>query len=355
MRLENEAPETGGFVHVVLGNHEVMNLTGDRRYVSAGRLRGIRRTERRARTPPPSRNASARFAPTVDMARGCCRSQSLIVIDDTAYVHGGLASAFAAFGLERGNADFHDALMQALLAGDADAETLLSDDGPVWYRGTALCHVLIEGDALAAAASSDCRYDAWSSATHRPHSPRVVPLRRQRGDARHRHAHAGVPRHGRARSSSATAATASSSVGDTRCRRRHARPRRLLRRMDRQRSARSAARIRADFGRDAGRSRRVRRARRDAGGCRRHRSPRVSCRCRNRRCNTRWPRTGSIACWDSEWSRHRSRARSTASRGCSRPTARAGSPSANGSRKAWRTRTRARSAATTTWCGHSMR
>ena len=35
MRLQRDAPASGGAVHVVLGNHEAMNLTGDLRYVSA--------------------------------------------------------------------------------------------------------------------------------------------------------------------------------------------------------------------------------------------------------------------------------------------------------------------------------
>jgi metallophosphoesterase superfamily enzyme len=34
MRLEDEAGKAGGSVHVLIGNHEAMNLSGDLRYVS---------------------------------------------------------------------------------------------------------------------------------------------------------------------------------------------------------------------------------------------------------------------------------------------------------------------------------
>lgn len=36
MQLEQQAPEAGGMVHQLLGNHDVMNLVGDLRYVSPG-------------------------------------------------------------------------------------------------------------------------------------------------------------------------------------------------------------------------------------------------------------------------------------------------------------------------------
>ncbi len=42
MKLDAQADAAGGAVHMVLGNHEVMVMTGDLRYVSAARIRRFR-------------------------------------------------------------------------------------------------------------------------------------------------------------------------------------------------------------------------------------------------------------------------------------------------------------------------
>ncbi len=145
MRLEDEAPKAGGFVHVVLGNHEVMNLTGDLRYVSAADYAAF--AEPTAAVPTGQFERQQAFSATGRYGAWLLQKPAIIVIDDTAYVHGGLPSAFAALGVDRGNAAFHDALMRSLVPGAAP-EPLLSDIGPVWYRGTALCHALIENARL---------------------------------------------------------------------------------------------------------------------------------------------------------------------------------------------------------------
>ena len=41
IRLQEEASKTGGRVHVLIGNHEAMNIYGDLRYVSVGQLRAV--------------------------------------------------------------------------------------------------------------------------------------------------------------------------------------------------------------------------------------------------------------------------------------------------------------------------
>ncbi len=61
MRLQDEAAAAGGQLHVVLGNHEAMNVLGDLRYVVAGGVREFRgrRVCRRARGTAQSLGSGA--------------------------------------------------------------------------------------------------------------------------------------------------------------------------------------------------------------------------------------------------------------------------------------------------------
>ncbi len=62
MRLQQEATSAGGSVYVILGNHEVMNLTGDLRYVSPGEYAAYQDME------PAEVRADARTAFLADAA-----------------------------------------------------------------------------------------------------------------------------------------------------------------------------------------------------------------------------------------------------------------------------------------------
>jgi len=219
MRLENEAAATGGRVHVLLGNHEVMNLVGDLRYVSPGEyaaFAGEETDEERAawrqrfveraasgaspealaaqfeRAHPPGFFAHRRaFRPDGRYGAWLLDKPFVIVVGDTAFVHGGLSPGVGQRGLERINAELGRELRDyvsavatltdagillpgdprhthrqivAVTAPDADrppevAEaiaTVLRDhepsvhdpDGPVWYRGHAGCPSLLEAGRL---------------------------------------------------------------------------------------------------------------------------------------------------------------------------------------------------------------
>lgn len=221
MRLESEATEAGGRVHMTLGNHEVMNIIGDLRYVAdaeysafaddespAERERWYRKwldsqpegseevAVRRAfneKAPPGYFGHRRAFGPDGTYGKWLLVKPLLIVVNDTAFVHGGLPPYVAEHGLEGVNAKLKADLLSYVMArsdledagilspldrfkelpsilGDIDAGDL--DDaligkvhavlehkdsplnkpkGPTWYRGSSICSNLVEGDGLSAA------------------------------------------------------------------------------------------------------------------------------------------------------------------------------------------------------------
>lgn len=134
MRLEQEAQLAGGRVHVLIGNHEVMNVVGDMRYVHAGEYASFavdESAEERERwftawqtmrqsqgvDPVASRQqfdnefpagffAHRRaFAPDGQYGAWLLRKPMLVVMDGNAFVHGGLSPSVAESGLEGVNRD----------------------------------------------------------------------------------------------------------------------------------------------------------------------------------------------------------------------------------------------------------
>lgn len=125
IRLQGEAEEAGGRVHVVAGNHELMNLIGDLRYVAreeflafAGDETGAQRDralqnflkdsgqvfddETAGRSafdtafPPGFFAHRAAFAADGRYGRWLLSLPAVIAVNDTAFVHGGLPELVAA-------------------------------------------------------------------------------------------------------------------------------------------------------------------------------------------------------------------------------------------------------------------
>ena len=219
MRLEKEALHDGGRVHLVLGNHEVMNLTGDLRYVANAEYIAFldmeKRKERRRwykrfkngtpedmdestvlsqfnkKAPPGFFGHRRAFRHDGIYGKWLLEKPFIVVVNETAFVHGGLPAFVAEYGLEGPNVTLKQHLNEYVVTRDylADNDVMSPIDrfkeipkmfaglanagqipdeyldevqtaidlsesplhwgaGPTWYRGTAMCNQLVEGDSL---------------------------------------------------------------------------------------------------------------------------------------------------------------------------------------------------------------
>jgi len=129
--LEQEAKAAGGVVHYVLGNHELMVIRGDLRYVHQRYLDGV---ARRNRTPYDDL-----FGPDMELGRWMRNKPTLLRINRTLFVHGGIAPSFVEGGYDI--AGFNDLVRSGL--GYTSPRAYFSDTtkllfgglGPLWYRG----------------------------------------------------------------------------------------------------------------------------------------------------------------------------------------------------------------------------
>lgn len=219
MRLEGESAAAGGRVHQLIGNHEVMNLVGDLRYVALSEYAAFAADEsdaererwfQRYRSEQPPDADEALFRETFNKLappgffghRRAFRADGyygkwllekplMVVIDGTAFVHGGISPYVAEHGLEGVNGTMKAELLHyvtelgaledqavlsptdgfydhvSLLTAQSEAGQLsgpvmvsakavmeLNDaaihgpNSPLWYRGSVGCGDLTGSDAL---------------------------------------------------------------------------------------------------------------------------------------------------------------------------------------------------------------
>jgi hypothetical protein len=222
MRLEGQATEAGGRVHQLIGNHEVMNLAGDLRYVVTqeyAAFAGEESSEEREKwyqhyksaqlpeideatsreafdslAPPGFFGHRRAFRTDGKYGKWLLEKPLMVVIDGTAFVHGGVSPYVAQHGLEGVNGTLktelyqyvtavneledkgllspvvafydHTEVLTAAIAAQqisgsdlALAETVIGlnrseihgSNSPLWYRGNVGCSELIETDVLQAA------------------------------------------------------------------------------------------------------------------------------------------------------------------------------------------------------------
>jgi hypothetical protein len=138
MRLQSEASAAGGAVHVLLGNHEAMRVTGEMEYVTDAEYAAFRQEEDPATRqsayqrflqrqskpdgdaaqaaflesyPPGFFGLQAAFSPTGRYGAWILERPVVIVINETLFVHGGLTDAMAEGDLEAVNSRYRSDLV----------------------------------------------------------------------------------------------------------------------------------------------------------------------------------------------------------------------------------------------------
>ncbi len=137
-RLADEAHAAGGMFLTLNGNHEAMNVELDLRYVTDGGWEDFadvappepEQDDDLLEWEPHERGRVAAFRPGGPYARLLARQNTIVVVGDTLFVHGGVLDTHTGWGLENINAD-----MRAWMEGEGDEPSDVIDvEGPLWVR-----------------------------------------------------------------------------------------------------------------------------------------------------------------------------------------------------------------------------
>ena len=129
-QLEYQAIQAGGQVHLILGNHEIMVMTGVESYVADKYLLMADRL---------NLTYSGFYSKQTILGQWLRSKNAILKINDHLFVHAGLSPAFVKNGfsirtindhvryfLEYPNRESHK---------ETDRETIMGKNGPFWYRG----------------------------------------------------------------------------------------------------------------------------------------------------------------------------------------------------------------------------
>ena len=127
--LEEKAKAAGGYVHFILGNHEIMNMSGDVRYVQE------RYIQHAAMLNKPYMQL---FGPDSEIGRWLATKNIAEKVGDILFTHGGISSYVNNLQIplkeinEISRPFYTDTTYQYK---DNRLDVLYSDFGPFWYRG----------------------------------------------------------------------------------------------------------------------------------------------------------------------------------------------------------------------------
>jgi len=168
VKLAKQARKKGGYIHLLIGNHETMNVVGDLRYVTPGEFKAFEsrnsakyqdlqwqrqvewmsvntlefeqmdldayRKEWEERVPLGWVEHRMAWALTGDYGKWVKENPVAIQVNDTIFLHGGISAKYCKFSYE----SLTRQVIAAMENYDPNVDSILYDEfGPIWYRGLA--------------------------------------------------------------------------------------------------------------------------------------------------------------------------------------------------------------------------
>jgi hypothetical protein len=135
--LTAEAEAVGGAFHFLLGNHEVMNVDWDFRFVTPGGFADFEdaleydgNDPGLAKLKPEQRARGAAFRPAGPFAMLLSKHDVILVLGETVFVHGGVLPSHVEYGIERINRE-----TSAWMRGEGAKPAILNgEESPIWTR-----------------------------------------------------------------------------------------------------------------------------------------------------------------------------------------------------------------------------
>jgi hypothetical protein len=134
-RLVKEAAASGGRFVVLNGNHEVMNVQGDFRYVTPGAVNSFDgvtpRSPLATAVSPTFEGRAAAFFPGGAYALKFAARDVIAVIHDSVFVHGGVLPEHVTYGIDRINQETRTWMRSG---GREAPASVASERAPIWVR-----------------------------------------------------------------------------------------------------------------------------------------------------------------------------------------------------------------------------
>ena len=147
--LEEKAKAAGGYVHYVLGNHEIMNMSGDLRYLNP---------KYAANAALLQQNYVSLLGENSELGRWLRTKNVIEKVGDALFCHAGISAAVNSLDLSTSKINklvrpyYADSVYKY---NKTETELLYSDLGPFWYRG------YYYGDARASMAQVDSTLSSY--------------------------------------------------------------------------------------------------------------------------------------------------------------------------------------------------